>query len=254
MVSISCAEALSAHPLQVEVELAVTEAAWLRHEARIAAQDPGEPFGDGLDLTVAAAVAIAGAQNLLARRDELTAAFRDAPIALIEGVEDLAHAAQHAEIMRRAALDTGANFADVLPRVNELRAALLLDLAAQVRRGRAPERLLEDVRAGDNSLRDKANDLNDMAAWYGAHWPEVEGKTTVERAEVDEAAALATRVLARLGTMLPDEGALGSEALCHKAFAALRADYDVVRRYGCFVFWLEPEGWNAYVPALWTGR
>lgn len=254
----SSAKPVSGSPLRVELELAVTEAAFERVEARLLAMSPAEVRDARIDLTVAAEVAIAGAKNLLARRELVESMFRDAPIARVEGIEELAHAAQHAELMHRAAQDIGANFADVLPRVNELRAGLLLDLAAQVRRKRAPERLLEDVRGGDNSLRDKANDLNDMAGWYREHWSEVEGRSTVERGEVDEASELATRVLARLGALMSaqraSEGALGTEEMRRRAFTALWQDYEEVRRYGCFVFWSEPEGWNAYIPSLWAGR
>jgi hypothetical protein len=252
------AHSLHAEPLTIELELPVTEAAFARVSPRLLAMDPATVRDARLDLTVAAAVALAGAENVLSRRAALAQSFRDVPWSVLEGIEDLAHAAQHADLLHRAAQDTTVNFADILPRANELRGMLLLDLAAQVRRKRAPERLVEDVRAGDNSVRDKANDLNEMAGWYRAHWSEVEGRTSVESAEVDEAAALATRMLARLGSLAaaqrPGEGTLGSEELRRRAFTALLGDYDTVRRFGAFLFWSEPEGWDAFVPSIGTSR
>ncbi len=252
------AHSLHAEPLTIELELPVTEAAFARVSPRLLAMDPAVVRDARLDLTVAAAVALAGAQNVLSRREALAQTFRDVPWALLEGIEDLAHAAQHADLLHRAAQATTVNFADILPRANELRGMLLLDLAAQVRRKRAPERLVEAVRAGDSSVRDKANDLNDMAGWYREHWSEVEGRTSVESAEVDEAAALATRMLARLGSLAaaqrPGEGTLGSEELRRRAFTALLSDYDAVRRLGAYLFWSEPEGWDAFVPSIGASR
>lgn len=252
------AHALNATPLHVEVEVTVTEAALTRVLPRLLAMKPEAVRDAEVNLTVLSAVAIAAAENVLDRRSELDARVREVPWAVIEGIDELAHAAQHADLRLRATRDDPTNFADLLPRANELRGLMLLDLAAQVRRRRAPERLLEDVRGGDNSVRDKANDLNDMAGWYAAHWPSVEGRTTVEPAELTEAASLATQMLARLAALAasraPREGELAPEELRRRALTALLDDYAVVRRYGAFLFWDAPEGWEAYVPALDAGR
>jgi hypothetical protein len=134
------AHSLHAEPLTIELELPVTEAAFARVSPRLLAMDPATVRDARLDLTVAAAVALAGAENVLSRRAALAQSFRDVPWSVLEGIEDLAHAAQHADLLHRAAQDTTVNFADILPRANELRGMLLLDLAAQVRRKRAPER------------------------------------------------------------------------------------------------------------------
>ncbi len=181
-----------ADTVTVDIDLTATEAAWRKHEARARALPAKEVNAARLDVTVAASIALVGARSVIERRDELAAAFRDPPLAVIERMPEVCLAAQHADLLHRAALDPAAPFIDLLPRLNELRGYLLDDLAAQVRRKRCPAKVLDDVRAGDNTVRDKANDLNDLAAWYRANWSKVSGKTTVEAEEIAEAGKLAT--------------------------------------------------------------
>jgi hypothetical protein len=247
-----------ADTVTVDIDLTATEAAWRKHEARARAIPAKEVNAARLDVTVAASIALVGARNVIERRDELAAAFRDPPLAVIERMPEVCLAAQHADLLHRAALDPAAPFIDLLPRLNELRGYLLDDLAAQVRRKRCPAKVLDDVRAGDNTVRDKANDLNDLAAWYRANWSKVSGKTTVEAEEIAEAGKLATQALARLGAVVaartPKPGELSSAELRRRGFTLLLQDYEVVRRYGAFLFWSLEGGWERYVPSLWTAR
>jgi hypothetical protein len=242
----------------VDIDLTATEAAWRNHEARARALPAKEVNGARVDVTLAASIALVGARNVLERRDELAAVFRDAPLAVIERLPEVCLAAQHADLLHRAALDPAAPFVDLLPRMTELRGLLLDDLAAQVRRKRCPVKVIDDIRAGDNSVRDKANDLNDLAAWYRAHWSTVSAKTTVEADEIAEAGKLATAALARLGAVVaartPKPGELTSAELRRRGFTLLLQDYEVVRRHGAFLFWSLEGGWERYVPSLWTGR
>jgi hypothetical protein len=147
----------AADSVTVDIDLTATEAAWKRHEARARALAPKEVNAARVDVTVAAAIALAGARNVLAHREALAATFRDPPLAVLDRVPEVCLAAQHADLLQRAAEDPAAPFVDLLPRMTELRGLLLDDLTAQVRRKRCPPRVLEDIRAGDNSVRDKAN-------------------------------------------------------------------------------------------------
>lgn len=247
-----------ASAVTVSIDLTATEAAWKKHEARARELAPKAVNAARVDVTVAAAIALAGARNVLAHREALTAAFRDPPLAVLERLPEVCLAAQHADLLQRAAEDPAAPFVDILPRMTELRGLLLDDLTAQVRRKRCPAKVLDDVRAGDNSVRDKANDLNDLAAWYRAHWAEVAGKTTVESGEVAEAGALAAEALARLGAVMtartPKAGELSPAELRRRAFTLLLEDYEVVRRHGAFLFYDADGGWERYVPSLWSGK
>lgn len=239
-------------------DLTRTEAAWAKHEGEIRAMAPEGVRDARLDVTVAAAIAIAGVRNVLGQREALEAHFRDPPIEALERVEALALAAQHADLLHRVAVDPLARYADLLPRANELRGLLLHDLGMQVRRKRAEASVEEAIRAGDNSVRDKANDLNDLAHWYRKNWSTVSGKTTVEEGEITEAGALAVTLLARLGTAIaaptPTEGELSSTELRRRAFTLLEDAYALVQRYGGFLFFDLPDGPEAYVPSLWSGR
>lgn len=240
------------------IDLTATEAAWKKHEARARAL-PAEGLNLArLDLTLASAIAQAGARNVLAQADTLREIFRDPPLEVFARVEELALAALHADLLHRAANDLEAPFAEILPRVDELRSALLADLAAQVRRKRAPAKLYEDIRAGDNSVRDKANDLNDLAQWYRQNWAQLGGKTTVDEGDIAAASELAMSLLAKLGALVaaqtPKQGQVSTGELRRRAFTLLEEDYDLVRRYGSFLFYGAPGGWEEYVPSLWTTR
>lgn len=248
----------AADTVTVDIDLTATEAAWKNHEARARALSPKEVNPARVDVTVAAAIALAGARNVLAHRDALVASFRDPPLAVLDRVPEVCLAAQHADLLQRAAEDPAAPFVDLLPRMTELRGLLLDDLTAQVRRKRCPAKVLEDIRAGDNSVRDKANDLNDLAAWYRGHWAEVSARTTVEAEEIAEAGRLAAEALARLGAVVaartPKAGEFSAAELRRRAFTLLLRDYEVVRRHGAFLFLEVEGGWERYVPSLWSGK
>lgn len=240
------------------LDLTVTEAAWAQWEARVRAVPAKGLNAARLDLTVAAAVARAGAANVLAARAQLEEEFTRPDLAAVSALEGLSYAVQHADLLYRASVDEVAPYVDLLPRVNELRGMLLDDLTAQVRRKRAPEELLATVRAGDNSVGDKANDLNDLAQWYRANWDTLGGRTTVELPEITEAAALGVKLLTRLGATLagntPRPGESSPADLRRRAFTLLAQEYQLARRYGAWLFFDAPEGWEAYVPSLWAGR
>lgn len=244
--------------ISLKIDLTATEAAWKKHEARARSLPAKSVNAARVDVTLAAAIALAGVRNLATRREAIAEAFRDPPWAVFDRLPEVCLAAQHADLLHRASEDSSARFNDLIPRMNHLRGLLLDDLAVQVRRGRCAPRVLEDIRAGDNSVRDKANDLNDAAGWYRSHWSEVVGKTSVEADELKEASEIAAEALARLGaaaaTPSPTPGEFTSSELRRRAFTLLLSDYEVVRRYGAFVFYDAEGGWERYVPSVWTAR
>ena len=242
----------------VALDPTVTGAAYAKHGPAAAALPLAGLIGAIPNVTAAAGIAIAGTRNLLARRAEVDAQFKKVPWAAIERVEEVAHAAQHADALVRLQEDESSAFGDVLPRVNELRAILLDDLDLLVRRKLVPAKFVADVRKGDNTMRDKANDLRDCAEHYSANWEKVSHRTTVSPEELKEADTLATTIIARLGTLdvssLPKPGEPTAPEMRRRIFTLLDRDYDVVRRIGAYLFWDQVDGWQAYVPSLWSGR
>jgi hypothetical protein len=251
-------QSINAGPIPVEIDLTATEAAWRKYEIRARQLSLAIVSSARLDVTIAASIATMGARNVLDQRAELSKHFQNPPFEVFERVEDLALAAQHADLLHRAAQDVSAPFFDLLPRVNELRGCFLDDLEVQVRRKRVPAKVLADIRAGDNTVRDKANDLNDAAVYYRTHWDFLSKKTTIEPSEIVEASELAAKVLARLGAQVvaraAQEEEISTVEMRRRAFTLLELDYEVVRHYGAFLFWNLPGGWEQYVPSLWSGR
>lgn len=250
---------IPAAPLKVEIDLTATGAAWKKQEPRARALAIQAVGAARLDITQAAAIAMAGAENVLGQRDRLVALFVNPELALIERLHEVALAAQHADLMHRAAQDEEAPYADILPRMNDLRSLFLgdMDLVRRRQPKLLPAKVIEEIRAGNNDVRDKANDLNDAANWYGTHWSEI-ARTSISQEEIKEAGELAIKALARLGAVIvartPKAGDLPTGELRRRGFALLDHDYNVVRRYGAFLFWDMAGGWEQFVPSLWAGR
>jgi hypothetical protein len=239
------------------VDVAATEAAWKKLEPAFRALPRAEVAAASLDVTQAASVAIAATKNVLSHRAQLAEAFREFPVARLEAVVEIALAVQHADLLHRVGQDKTSLFADIFPRMTELRGLFLDDLDIQVKRGKCTAKFVSDLRLGDRDAADFANDLNDAAAWYVPHLG-TELRTTITADEVAEARRLAATALARLATQLVADAtastALSTSELRARAFTVLAREYDAVRRYGAFAFWSAPEGWESYVPSLWVGR
>jgi hypothetical protein len=244
--------------LSMTVDPSRTEAAYAKYKSAALALPASGLANPTVNVTLAVAIATEGARNLLGQREELDALVRKVPWAVIERVKEVGLAAQHADMLVRLQEDEASAFGDLLPRTNELRSILLDDLELLVRRKLVPAKFVAEVRKGDNTVRDKANDLRDCGEYYTAHWAELSKRTTVDADEIAEAGSLATKILARLGAMLvtnvPKADEPTAVEMRRRMFSLLARDYDVVQRYGAFVFWELPDGWEAYVPSLWSGR
>lgn len=241
----------------IVIDVTATELAWKAVEPRLRAFSRGDVGPASLDVTQAASVAIAATKNVLSRRTQLEATFQAPPFARLDAVIQVALAAQHGDLLHRVSQDKTALFADIYPRMTELRGLLLDDLDIQVKRQKCTARFVADLRLGDRDAADFANDLNDAAAWYVPHLG-AGLRTTISTEDVTEARALAATALARLATQhvvdAAKADALSTSELRARAFTLLAREYDLVRQYGAFLFWSAPEGWEAYVPSLWVGR
>jgi hypothetical protein len=240
------------------VDPTVTEAAYRKYRAAAIALRSSELANPSVNVTTAVAIATAGAGNVLLHREEVDARVKKVPWSVIERVAEVGLAAQHADMLVRLQDDEASAFGDVLPELDNLRGILLGDLDLLVRRKKVPAKVPADIRSGENSVHEKANDLRDLVAYFTAQWPELSGHTSIKQAELTAADALSTKVLARLGALhvarVPKDGELTAADMRRRTFTLLERDYDVARQHGAFVFWSQPEGWEAYVPSLWAGR
>ena len=241
----------------VEIDTTATVAAYEIHKASLLAIPLAEVIPATLDVTRAASVAIAATKNVLSRSEHLAKVFRDFPEQRLRAVITLALAVQHADLLHRVAQDKTSLFADIFPRMTELRGILVSELETQVRRGHCTERFLNDVRAGDRDAADFANDLNDAATWFDE---KIKGglRTSVSPEEIAEARKLAATALARIASDLVTDASTKREVTTSegraRAYTALAREYDLVQQHGAFAFWFEPGGWEQYVPSLRVGR
>lgn len=240
-----------------EIDTTATEAAWKAREAQFMGVSAADVNPATLDVTRAASIAIAAAKNVLSRTEHLTATYKNFPLERIRGVIEIALAVQHGDLLHRVALDKTSLFADIFPRMIELRGLILDDLEIQVKRGKCPAKFVSDLRLGDRDAADYANDLNDGASWYATKLAEgLRSTITVE--EVAEARRLAATALGRIASDIVAD-ATGAKAKSTserraRAFTVLLREYEQVRLYGSNAFWFEPGGWEQFVPSLWSGR
>ncbi len=241
----------------VEIDTTATAAAWEQREASFLAIPISEVIPATLDVTRAASVAIAATKNVLSRAEQLSKVFREFPEQRLRAVITIALAVQHADLLHRVAQDKTSLFADIFPRMTELRGILVSELETQVRRGNCTEKFLNDLRAGDRDAADFANDLNDAATWFDT---KIKGglRTSVSDEEIAEARKLAATALSRIVSDLVTDAsskrAVSTSEGRARAFTALAREYDLVQQYGAFAFWSEPGGWEQYVPSLRVGR
>lgn len=235
-----------------------TSAAYTRHKSRAVGLSPGTLTNATVNVPTAVAIATAASQNLLLNRDAADAKAKKVPWDVIERVADVGLGAQHADMLQRIESDPSAAFADLIVETDERRGLLLADLDLLVRRKKVEASVPADIRKGENSMHEKANDLRECTHYYAANWDKVSPWTTITREELAAADELATKILARLGAIhvaqTPKPGELSTTEMRRRMFTLLAQDYDVVQEYAAFTFWRLPGGWEAYAPSLWSGR
>jgi hypothetical protein len=119
-------------------------------------------------------------------------------VGLIDELPRLALAAWYAHLMDMPAVDSQDRARRLLDEAGPLREGLLVAAEALAHRGLLDAEKVAEMRGGQGNL-DRANDLVALSALFKQAWPRLAGKTAVEQAEVDRAAALGPELLVALG-------------------------------------------------------
>ncbi len=209
-----------------------------------------------LNLTRAAINALAAVPHLRAASGRILAELPAAQADIADRLFEAALAAFHADLLRGGSED--ALFADISVEAFALRDALVAVMVGLIGRKRVPDEYLEDVTPG-TGYEDLAQDLGKLAIRFRKHWADLKGRVDVEPAEIDKAEEFSTTIVTRLAgrrsAALPDPTAEASVAEQQaRAATLLRQTHDHARKVGTWLFWDDPEGVDAKVPSLASGR
>lgn len=95
-------------------------------------------------------------------------------------------------------------------------------------------------RAG-RATRTRQGDLLQLVAALRQSWERIEGRTCVERSELDEAEADANELMTRAGILARQGASAEAADLRARAFSLMASTYDEVRRLVAYLRWHEGD-------------
>ena len=144
----------------------------------------------------------------------------------------------------------------LLEEARPLREGLLLSAELLAHKSYFDRGAVKEIRAGQGNL-DTANDLVALAALFTAGWSQVENKTPVTWAQVEQAAQLGPRILIALGARdqpglkVADVTSPGERRV--RAYTLFVRAYDQCRRAATYLRWGEVDA-DEIAPSLFGNR
>jgi hypothetical protein len=143
----------------------------------------------------------------------------------------------------------------LLARAAELRDVLLSSAVALMKAGALPAAKVKKIMAGHGS-RDLVQDCIDLAQLFRDHASDVQGKTAITKAQIDEAATVGNQLIAllkpaRAKAKVPDAVKAAVEARDRLWTLVSKRHRDQLRRAG---MWLWGDDVDEHVPPLLSSR
>ncbi len=207
-----------------------------------------------LNLTRAAMQALAAVPHLRANSARIASELPSVPADLADALEAVALAAFHADLLLDGTEES--LLADIAPAATKLRKGLVAVMAGLIERERVPANLLDDITPG-TGYTDLAEDLGKLADRFRSRWGALQGRVDVQPAELDTADLHARTILTRLANRRAPVASPESDAIADqraRVATLLRQTHDQARKVGTWLFWNDPEGIDARVPALGAGN
>jgi hypothetical protein len=176
-----------------------------------------------VDIPTATAALLAALPRVLSLREAMVAELPGFEVAALDRLEDYARALQHLHALCNSAADADAGTSAEVSEAETLRDDLLVAAEALARRGLVDRARLTALRSRPG--RRVANpDLGELVAIFRERWATLEGKTAIERADLERAEALATNHAQRRPALPPRD----------RREAKLAAQRLIDRRARCF--------------------
>ena len=200
-----------------------------------------------VDITRAAATALAAVPAIRSLRSEIVAALPSFPIEQLDRLEIYALAAWYADVR---ASDPGATARTLAAEGAPLRAELRLAAAALADRGFVEPAAIAGAGSGIGHL-DVASGLLKLSTALAHVWPAIEGHTALTRERIDRATALGTELLVAVGA----RERLDRPAVLDRirAFTLFMGAYDTCRRAIAAVRWREGDA-DRIAPSVFARR
>ncbi len=228
-------------------------AAFARHRAEIEALDPASLPFINVDIPTVTTMVHAHLKRIRALRDELARMLPDYDLARFDALASCTDALS----FTHAGYLVASTPPPVLPELSEeavaLRAQLELELTVLARRGLVDGGRLSQLK-GPVGYKNVAYDLLAIALLVRESWAAIEGKSSIERADVERCEHLGRELLTAVAAREEKpEHAAAAALLRQRAFALFASTYDHVRRAVAFLRWDEGDA-DDIAPSLYAGR
>jgi hypothetical protein len=174
-------------------------------------------------------------------------------LARFDQIEDYALALGHAQSRHNIAGTPAESLPDLSAAGTALRQLLVTDAASLAQRGLVDGERLDELK-GPNGYRNLAFDLDSLATLLREAWDEIAGKTPITLSELDQAEALADRMLTAVG--IRDQApvtAAETADIRQRAYTLCLSAYDQARRAISYLRWKQNDV-EQIAPSLFTAR
>lgn len=230
-----------------------TEAAFLACREEIAQVPDDALIPVNIDVTAAVTQVLGVLPELRALRAEIVEHLPRFNVERFDKLERYALALMHASTLHRGASPSRASIAELGNELVTIRDRLFADASSLAGYELIDRQRLEPVKK-QNGYRATANDVFTLVAVLKEHWSQIEGKTPVTLAALNNAGNRAVELLAAVGVR--DQGPVNASEVAkmrQRAFALFTRTYDDARRA---VAYLRAEQGDAddIAPSLYAGR
>ena len=227
--------------------------AFARLEAEMAALEEKDLVPINIDVPSAVTTSFGVLPKLREHRKGLETIGAAFDLERLDKLEDYTMALSHAHARYWASMAPPDDLAPVYEEASDLRELLQSDMNSLVRRGLLPQDSLDDL-TGNTGYKNVATDLQILSIVLEENWAKIEGKTAIEKKEVEHGAKLAARILRVVGKreQSPATAAVAADQRS-RAFALFLRAYDDARRAIIFLRWHAGDA-DTIAPSLFSGR
>jgi hypothetical protein len=222
--------------------------AFARIEPELAALEAEALAPITIDVGTAITSALAAAPRIREHRDAIVAALPGHPIDAVDKVETYAQAAWYAHLVHTYSSASPESARALIEEGTRVREGLLIAAEALAHRALLDADAVAKIRKGGADL---AGDLTALAALFKDSWGKINGKTAVEKNEIDRAAELGPAVL--VANAAKKHRNTDTEAQRARAFALLARAYDSCRQALTYLRWKEGDA-DSIAPSLFKKR
>jgi hypothetical protein len=223
-----------------------------RLEAEIEAVPERELEPIGVDVPGVVATVLSATTQIQALRPTI-AALPAFDLARFDKLRDYALALGHTHALYRTASGMQDHVGELAEEAIELREILRADAMALVRRRFLEEAPVLQLRSG-NAYKNIAFELMGLVELFLAQWNWIEGRTALQRLELEHARRVANRLIAAVGKREQAPVGVATAALLREqAFTLLLRAYDETRRAVEYVRWHEKDA-HTIAPRLDVAR